>query len=161
MKRIMALFLALASSTALYSHALVTADSSWDEILRVKYLDVKAPTVYMGRSIDYMFVCQDGDQLRTKEPVGITETRSFGDRTEVVEVGREYLSTPISYTHVVEDCFWNTNQRICKDVEVHGSYPLTVIVPVYRHISNRNADHWTLLFRKSYTIEPCETVQPH
>lgn len=160
MKRLLSLVFALVSLSAFSAHALVTADSSWDEILRVKYLDVKAPTVYMGRSIDYMFVCQEGDRLRTMKPVDITETRTYGDRQEVVVVGREILSTPIDYTQTVEDCFWNNNQRICKDVEIHGSYPLTVMVPVYRHISNHNADHWTLLFRKPYTVPPCESVQP-
>ncbi|KYG61799.1 hypothetical protein [Bdellovibrio bacteriovorus] len=161
MKKIIALFLGILSTSAI-AHA-YSADMSWDEINRSKYLHPKAPTVYMGRSIDYMFVCQDGDRLRTQKPVDITETRSYGgDRMEVVVVGREYLSTPIDYVHTVEDCFWNTNQRICKDVDVYGSYPLTVTIPVYKRISNRNVEREELLFRKSYTVPSCnDVVQPH
>ncbi len=159
MKRLFAILLALVSSTALWAHA-YSANSSWEEILSAKYLDVQAPTVWMGRSIDYTFVCQNGDHLRTMKPVDITETRSRGDRMEVVVVGHEYLSTPINYVHTIEDCTYFGERSYCRDRQVTGSYPLTVVIPVYRHISNRNADHWQLLFRKSYTVPPCESIQP-
>ncbi|WP_374029972.1 hypothetical protein [Bdellovibrio bacteriovorus] len=176
MKRLLTLLLAMASFSAVSAsasdegpHAYVhnysraySSDMSWDEIMRNPILQPKAPTVYMGRSIDYMFVCVDGDRLRTLKPVGITETRTYGDRQEVVEVDRQYLSTPINYKHTVEDCFWNTNQRICKDVVVRGSYPLTVSIPVYRHLFANKNDRLEYLFRKTYTVPSCDdSVQPH
>lgn len=147
--------LLVAMMFAVPAFAGISASSSWEEIMNAKTVVVKAPTVYMGRSIDYTFVCQEGSSLRTIKPVDTTVTQSHGDRDEVVVVGSDYLSTPISYTQTVENCFWNNNQRLCKNQTVKGSYPLTVSIPVYRLISSRNADHYTFLFKKSYTIPQC------
>ncbi|MFV3408810.1 hypothetical protein [Bdellovibrio bacteriovorus] len=155
MKRIMTLLITLMSAVPAF--AAVNANSSWEEIMRDRYAIVKAPTIYMGRAIDYTFACQDGDRLRTQKPVDTTVSRTRGDREEIIVIDRDYLSTPINYTHEVENCFWNNNQRRCKMETVTGSYPLTVNIPVYKRISNRNVERYELLFRKSYTVPQCDT----
>ncbi|UOF01410.1 hypothetical protein [Bdellovibrio reynosensis] len=165
MKKLTALILGLLVSAS--AHAMVNQNSSWEEIMADRYVQVKAPTVYMGRAIDYTFVCRDGDNLRTQKPVDITETRFHGGReggrTEIVVVGREYLSTPIDYAHKVESCRSNSNHDFdCKTHTVYGSYPMTVTIPVVKRISNRNAEREELLFRKSYTVPDCDGgVYPH
>ncbi|QDK38054.1 hypothetical protein [Bdellovibrio sp. NC01] len=148
--------LLVAMMFAVPAFAGISKNSSWEEIMSAKTVVVKAPTVYMGRSVDYTFVCQDGNSLRTIKPVDTTVSKSYGDREEVVVVGSGYLSTPINYTHTVENCFWNNNQRLCKNQTVKGSYALTVSIPVYRLISTKNADHYTFLFNKSYTVPQCD-----
>nr|BFD60325.1 hypothetical protein CKG001_24320 [Bdellovibrio sp. CKG001] len=156
MKQFLSLVIGLL--TAAPAFAGVTASSSWEEIMRDKYAIVKAPTVYMGRSIDYTFVCRNGDHLRTLKPVDTTVSRTRGDREEIIVIDRDYLSTPISYRHEVDNCDWRGERRVCKTEIVTGSYPLTVNIPVYRRISNRNVERYELLFRKSYTVPNCENV---
>ncbi|MBO9668688.1 MAG: hypothetical protein J7501_17955 [Bdellovibrio sp.] len=143
---------------ALPAFAGISASSTWEEIMNNKLAVVKAPTVYMGRSIDYTFVCQDGAHLRTIKPVDTTVSRTRGDREEIVVVGSDYLSTPIKFTHVVENCRWNNNQRLCKNETVTGTYPTTVSIPVYRKINAGNQDHYTFLFNKSYTVPQCSSL---
>lgn len=156
MKRILTLLISLMSASP--ALAAVNANSSWEDIMRDKYAIVKAPTVYMGRAIDYTFVCQDGTRLRTLKPVETTVTRSRGDREEIIVIDRDYLSTPINYSHQVENCQWRGELRRCKTETVTGSYPLTVTIPVYKRIFNRNVERYELMFRKSYTVPQCGNV---
>lgn len=153
-----ALFLSLLTLIACSSaFATVNANSSWEEINATPYLNPKAPTVYMGRSIDYMMVCRNGDRLQTTKPVDITETRTYGDRQEVVVVGREILSTPIHYSQVIENCFSQGGQNsrtVCKKHRVTGSYPMTVQVPVYQLLTPKRT-YQQYRFTKSYTIPNC------
>lgn len=153
---VLSFFVAIISSAAIAS---VDANSSWAEINRLPFMIPKAPTVYMGRSIDYMFVCQNGSRLQTMKPVDITETRSRGHRDEVVVVGREVLSTPIHYSQMQEDCVYrgHADRLVCHKHLVSGYYPLTVSVPVYQQLSPKRTVY---RFTKIYTVPQCDGSEP-
>ncbi|QLY23825.1 hypothetical protein [Bdellovibrio sp. KM01] len=133
----------------------ISQNSSWEEILAAKgpYV-VHSPVVYMGRAIDYTFVCRDGDMLRTKAPVDIVYAIQEGaGRTVFQTVGSEVLSTPIKYTQKEDFCDTGSSRTVCKPVTYTGAYPLTVDIKVGRELNNGSEVY---LFTKKYSVPDCE-----
>lgn len=151
---LMSLFALFIGQTA---SAAISQNSSWEEILAAKgpYV-IHAPVVYMGRAIDYTFVCHAGDMLRTKAPVDIVYAIQEGaGRTVFQTVGSEILSTPINYVQNEDFCDTGSNRTVCKPVTYTGTYPMTVNIQVGRELNNGLEVY---LFTKSYTVPTCENV---
>ncbi|WP_413582409.1 hypothetical protein [Bdellovibrio sp. HCB288] len=136
----------------------ITANSSWEEIFAAKGpYQIHAPVVYMGRAIDYTYVCRDGQNLRTMGPVDIVVNDQEGDGpTKFEVVGSEVLSTPIKYVQHEEFCDASYNKVLCTPVTYTGVYPMTVQISVGRKLNKGREVH---LFTKSYTVPNCETVE--
>ncbi len=137
--------------------AAITQNSSWEEILAAKgpYI-VHAPAVYMGRAIDYTFVCRDGDVLRTQAPVDIVVTHMDGDRRATFETVRsEVLSTPINFVQHEDYCDTSYTRTLCTPVTYTGSYPMTVEIKVGRKMKRGREVY---LFTKSYTVPNCDNA---
>ncbi|MDG0815034.1 hypothetical protein [Bdellovibrio svalbardensis] len=140
--------------------ASINPNSSWEEIFAARGpYRIAAPTVYMGRSIDYTFVCKSGDMLRTKKPVDIVETR-VGNHgpTKFVVVGHELLSTPIRYSLQQDQCDQTHERTVCTPHVVAGEYPLTVLVNVYKTTLKEQREY--LWFKKPYTVPNCHDEEP-
>ncbi|WP_413577813.1 hypothetical protein ACLVWU_05020 [Bdellovibrio sp. HCB290] len=143
------------------ANAAISANSSWEEIFAAKGpYQIVAPAVYMGRAIDYTFVCVDGNELRTQKPVDIVVTKqptNQNGRTEFEVVGSEILSTPINYTQKESFCDSSKGDKtVCRDVVYTGTYPLTVNVKVYSQVGNEAPAR--LLFTKAYTVPTCDNA---
>jgi hypothetical protein len=142
------------------ANAAISANSSWEEIFAAKGpYQIVAPAVYMGRAIDYTFVCKNGNKLQTQKPVDIVETVSPSNDgpTQFKVVGSEVLSTPINFTHKESFCDQSKgDQTICKDVVYTGTYPMTVNVKVYTQVGNEAPAR--LAFVKSYTVPNCDNA---
>ncbi|UYL08067.1 hypothetical protein B9G69_013535 [Bdellovibrio sp. SKB1291214] len=137
--------------------AMITQNSSWEEILAAKgpYV-LHSPVIYMGRAIDYTFVCRDGGMLRTQAPVDIVYAIQEGaGKTVFQTVGREVLSTPINYVQKEDFCDTGSNRTVCKPVTYTGTYPMTVNIQIGRRLNNGLEVY---LFTKSYTVPTCENV---
>ncbi|WP_413558351.1 hypothetical protein [Bdellovibrio sp. HCB209] len=154
-KIVMALAALLVGQTA---SAALSANSSWEEIFAAKgpYV-IHAPVVYMGRAIDYTFVCRDGDSLRTKAPVDVVVNDStLGDGpTKFKTVETLILSTPINYVHKEDFCDASYNKVVCTPMTYTGTYPMTVNVKVGRKL---NKGREVFLFNKSYTVPNCDNA---
>ncbi|UYL07476.1 hypothetical protein B9G69_010510 [Bdellovibrio sp. SKB1291214] len=143
------------------ANAAISANSSWEEINAAKGpYQIVAPVVYMGRAIDYTFVCRNGDTLQTIKPVDIVEVvqpTNQNGRTEFKVVGSEVLSTSINYTHKESFCDQTKGDRtVCKDVVYTGTYPMTVNVKVYTQVGHNQPAR--LLFTKAYTVPTCDNA---
>ncbi len=142
------------------ANAAISANSSWEEIFAAKGpYQIVAPAVYMGRAIDYTFVCRNGDKLQTLKPVDIVETVSPSNDgpTKFKVVGSEVLSTSINFTHKESFCDQTKGDKtVCKDVVYTGTYPMTVNVKVYTQVGNEAPAR--LAFVKSYTVPTCDNA---
>ncbi|WP_413585116.1 hypothetical protein [Bdellovibrio sp. HCB274] len=137
--------------------AAITANSSWEEIFAAKGpYRIHAPVVYMGRAIDYTYVCRDGNNLRTMGPVDIVYNDHNGDGpTKFEVVGSEVLSTPINYVQHEDFCDASYSRTLCTPMTYTGSYPMTVDIEVGRKM---NKGREVYMFTKSYTVPDCATV---
>ncbi|WP_413560454.1 hypothetical protein [Bdellovibrio sp. HCB209] len=142
------------------ANAAISANSSWEEIFAAKGpYQIVAPAVYMGRAIDYTFVCKNGDKLQTLKPVDIVEnyTLSSDGPTHFKVVGSEVLSTPINYTQTESFCDQTKGDKtVCKDVTYTGTYPMTVNVKVYTQVGQNQPAK--LAFVKAYTVPTCDNA---
>lgn len=149
---LMSLFSLFVAHTA---SAAISQNSSWEEILAAKapYV-IHSPVVYMGRAIDYTFVCRDGNMLRTKAPVDIAYAIQEGAGKTVFQTVRsEVLKTPIKYVQKEDFCDTGSNRTVCKPVTYTGTYPMTVNIQVGRELNNGSEVY---LFTKSYTVPACD-----
>lgn len=147
--------LAFAFSASFASANSYSVDMSWETLMADKHLKIDAPVVMMGHAVDYMFVCQDGQMLRTKKPVQQKETvyRGHGENKEIV-TGYKYLYTPVHYSRTVSECTYiGRNREVCKDKTITGTYPLTVNVSV--SLWGPRNDSEKFLFKKAYTVPSC------
>ncbi|WP_413557101.1 hypothetical protein [Bdellovibrio sp. HCB209] len=155
MKMFLLSILTIASAQS--ASAAISQNSSWEEILAAKgsYV-IHSPVVYMGRAIDYTFVCRDGANLHTKAPVDIVYAIQEGaGRTVFQVVGSEVLTTPINFVQTEDFCDSSGNKTICKPMTYKGTYPMTVDIQVGQQVGNGNE---TLLFTKSYTVPACDSA---
>jgi hypothetical protein len=137
--------------------ASISQNSSWEEILAAKgpYV-IHSPVVYMGRAIDYTFVCRDGGMLRTQAPVDIVYAIQEGAGKTVFQTVRsEVLSTSINFVQKEDFCDTGSNRTVCKPVTYTGTYPMTVNIKVGRELNNGSEVY---LFTKSYTVPTCDNA---
>ncbi len=149
--------IALLVTTSAFAY---TADTSWETLENDPRIQIDAPTVFMGSSVDYMSVCKDGNNLRTKNAVKQCETYTVGknDRPVTTCKGSKHYSTPINYTRTSWDCKFvgggSNGRRECEDKVISGTYPLTVMVKVSKVMGGKN-DRVEFLFNKAYTVQNC------
>lgn len=156
MNKLIAIIALLAGTTA----SAYTASTSWETLENDPRIQIDAPTVFMGSAVDYMSVCKDGANLRTKNPVKQCEVIYVGKNDQRKEIckGAKHYSTPINYTRTSWDCKYvgggQNSQRVCEDKVISGTYPLTVMVKVSKVMGGKN-DRVEFLFNKAYTVANC------
>ena len=156
MNKFIAMIALLAATTA----SAYTASTPWETLENDPRINISAPVVFMGSAVDYMFVCKDGSNLRTKKPVKQCDTYTVGknDRPVTTCKGSKYYSTPINYTRTTWDCSYvrggQNSQPVCEDKVISGTYPLTVMVKVSKVMGVKN-DREEFLFNKAYTVPNC------
>ena len=135
----------------------INVNSSWDEILTAKNIDVDSPSVsFDGRSVSLFEACLEGDKVRTKSKVKIWRMFDIGDRTEFEVIGLDYLYTAIEYTTSWEFCRGRGQENL-GNCDVHTenmTYDKAFSVKV-RKMARGDRSFGAVLFNKDYTIQAC------
>lgn len=131
----------------------LTADSSWEEILKARGVHADFPLVNFGKFVPLTAVCVEGNTLRIADPGMDNGTRVTLERTPTQAAARPGST---AYAAARADNFGQN--AIVSDVvpQADGSYgPIRVPVSVYKIVSGGLTTERVFLFQKPWEVPAC------